>query len=220
MKRYLLRAVFVGMSIGMLSGGTGWSPAVLAHESEGIEAAEHFQPVPSNLTMKERRSYEEKCPGGLSDKFRLGGKVNNPKTFTLDTLRGQPNQTNVWAFFRSGSSPTGFTTSEWRGVLLYDLLREAEVALNPDIRNDLYRKIVLVTGTDCYQQAFSLGELAPAIGGQHQIIVAYEKDGALLDSAGFARIISPGDKSGARNVSNIVRIQVIDPKLPPQPSNP
>lgn len=56
-----------------------------------------------------------------------------------------------------------------------------------------------------------MGELVLAIGGQHQIIVAYAKDGALLSSDGFARIINPGDKSGARNVSNLTRIQVIDP---------
>jgi hypothetical protein len=49
--------------------------------------------------------------------------------------------------------------------------------------------------------------------------VAYAKDGVLLPSEGFARIINPGDKSGARNVSNIIRIQVIDPPLPQQPAN-
>jgi hypothetical protein len=59
-----------------------------------------------------------------------------------------------------------------------------------------------------------MGELVPAIGGQHQIIVAYAKDGVLLPSEGFARNINSGDKSGARNVANIIRIQVIDPPLP------
>lgn len=220
MKRCLWRGVFVWMVVGVFCGGMGWPSAAWAQMEGGMEAAEHSQPVPSYLSMKERQAYEQKCPGGPSDKFRLGGKVNNPRNFTLDTLRGQPNQTTVWAFYRSGSSPTGFETGEWKGVLLYDLLLGAEVVLNPGIKNDLYRKIVLVTASDCYQQAFSLGELVPAIGGQHQIIVAYEKDGSLLDTSGFARIISPGDKSGARNVSNIVRIQVIDPPLPPQAANP
>jgi hypothetical protein len=43
------------------------------------------------------------------------------------------------------------------------------------------------------------------------VIVAYTKDGVLLADAGFARILNPGDKSGARNVSNIIRIEVFDP---------
>ena len=104
--------------------------------------------------------------------------------------------------------------------MLYDLLTQAQIILNPGVKNDLNRKVILVTGSDCYQQAFTMGELAPAIGGQHQVIVAFAKDGALLTDAGFARIINPGDKSGARNVSNIIRIQVFDPPLPKQDPNP
>ena len=157
------------------------------------------------------------CPGGPSTQFRLGGKVTNPTTFNLNKLQAQPYDTTVWAFYRSG---TGFETGEWTGVLLYDLLTQAQIILNPGVKNDLNRKVILVTGSDCYQQAFTMGELVPAIGGQHQVIVAFAKDGALLTDAGFARIISPGDKSGARNVSNIIRIQVFDPPLPKQDPNP
>ncbi|MGQ0557544.1 MAG: molybdopterin-dependent oxidoreductase [Nitrospiraceae bacterium] len=190
-----------------------------AQEIEGLEAAQNNQPAPSNLSPEESRKHFLNCPGGPSAQFRLGGKVKNSKTFNLDTLRGQPTQTTVWAFYRSGSSPTGFETGQWTGILLYDLLQQAQIALNTGVKNDLNRKVILVTGSDCYQQAFSMGELVPAIGGQHQVIVAYAKDGVLLPSEGFARIIHPGDKSGARNVSNIIRIQVIDPPLPQQPSN-
>lgn len=190
-----------------------------AQEIEGLEAAHNNQPAPPNMSPEEARQHFSNCPGGPSVQFRLGGKVKNPKTFNLDTLRGQPMQTTVWAFYRSGANPTGFETGEWTGILLYDLLQQAQLVLNPGVKNDLNRKVILVTGSDCYQQAFSMGELVPAIGGQHQIIVAYAKDGALLSSDGFARIINPGDKSGARNVSNLIRIQVIDPPLPQQSSN-
>lgn len=187
-----------------------------AQEIEGLEAAQNTQPAPTNMSPEESRKHFLNCPGGPSAQFRLGGKVKNPKTFNLYTLKGQSTQTTVWAFYRSGS---GFETGQWTGVLLYDLLQQAQIELNTGVKNDLNRKIILVTGSDCYQQAFSMGELVPAIGGQHQIIVAYAKDGVLLPSEGFARIINPGDKSGARNVSNIIRIQVIDPPLPQQPSN-
>ncbi len=190
-----------------------------AQDVEGLEAADNKQPAPTNLSPEESRKHFLNCPGGPSTQFRLAGKVKYPRTFNLDTLRGQPTQTTVWAFYRSGSSPTGFETGQWTGVLLYDLLQQAQIALNAEVRNDLNRKIILVTGSDCYQQAFSMGELVPAIGGQHQVIVAYAKDGVLLPSQGFARIINPGDKSGARNVSNIIRIQVIDPPLPQPSSN-
>lgn len=205
------RLVFVAL-IGFL----GCSSLVLtdslrAQDIEGLEAADNRQPAPTNMSPEEARRYSLNCPGGPSTQFRLGGKVKNSRTFNLDTLRGQPTHTNVWAFYRSGAS---FETGQWTGVLLYDLLQQAQIVLNPEVKNDPNRKIILVTGSDCYQQAFSMGELVPAIGGQHQIIVAYAKDGVLLQSEGFARIINPGDKSGARNVSNLIRIQVIDPPLP------
>lgn len=46
------------------------------------------------------------------------------------------------------------------------------------------------------------------------------KAGALLTDTGFARIINPGDKSGARNVSNTIRTLVFDPPLPKQDPTP
>lgn len=201
--------------LGFLGGsGLTLTDSLHAQEIEGLEAADNRQPAPTNMSPEESRNHYLNCPGGSSPQFRLGGKVKNPKTFNLDALRGQPTQTTVWAFYRSGGSPTGFATGQWTGVLLYDLLQQAQIVLNPEAKNDLNRKVILVTGSDCYQQAFAMGELVPAIGGQHQIIVAYAKDGVLLSSEGFARIINPGDKSGARNVSNIIRIQVIDPPSP------
>lgn len=195
------------------------TPVLQAQEIEGLEAAQNSQPAPTNMSPEESRKHFLSCPGGPSAQFHLGGKVKNPRSFTLGTLQGQSTQTTVWAFYRSGGSPTGFETGEWMGVLLYDLLQQAQITLNSGVKNDLNRKIILVTGSDCYQQAFSMGELVPAIGGQHQVIVAYAKDGVLLSSDGFARIINPGDRSGARNVSNIIRIQVIDPPLPLQAPN-
>jgi hypothetical protein len=35
--------------------------------------------------------------------------------------------------------------------LLYDLLQQAQITLNSGVKNDLNRKIILVTGSDCYQ---------------------------------------------------------------------
>lgn len=202
------RLVFIAL-VGFLGCSSVVIPASLrAQEVEGLEAADNKQPAPTNMSPEEARKHSLNCPGGPSTQFQLGGKVKNPRTFNLDTLRGQPTQTSVWAFYRSGGSPTGFETGEWTGILLYDLLQQAQIVLNPEAKNDLNRKVILVTGSDCYQQAFAMGELVPAIGGQHQIIVAYAKDGVLLQSEGFARIINSGDKSGARNVSNIIRIQI------------
>ena len=90
----------------------------------------------------------------------------------------------------------------------------AEVVVDPSRRNDLSRKSVLITGSDCYQQLYSLGELDPRLGGGHQVIVAFLRDDALMDEGeGMARIINSGDKAGARRVRNITHIRVLTPPL-------
>lgn len=94
-------------------------------------------------------------------------------------------------------------------------MQEAGVIVDPARRNDLSRKPVLITGSDCYEQLYALGELDPRLGGSHQIIVAFLRDDVLLDDGeGMARIINPGDKAGARRVHNITHIRVLTPPPP------
>jgi hypothetical protein len=91
-------------------------------------------------------------------------------------------------------------------------LQEAGIIVDPDRRNDLGRKSVLITGSDCYEQLYFMGELEPRLGGSHQVIVAFLRDDVLLDDGeGMARIINPGDKAGARRVFNITHIRVLTP---------
>ena len=152
---------------------------------------------------------EASCKGGQSSSFLLGGEVKNPKTFNLQELSSLPNQAVIQdAYFGGG----GVEQGEFTGVLLWDLINSAEVITNPKIKHDLLRKYVLVTSSDCYQQLFSLGELDPSVGGSHQVAVAYKKNGQLLVTDGFARLVVPGDKAGARRVHNIIRIEVLGPK--------
>jgi hypothetical protein len=155
----------------------------------------------------------QECPGGYAVTFELDGEVNLPKTYALqDFLRQGRNWTRVQDFFLTGSGSDGGT---FTGILLWDLLQKAEVKVDPARRNDLSRKSVLITGSDCYEQLYSLGELEPRLGGSHQVIVAFMRDNVLLgEGEGMARIINPGDKAGARRVFNITRIRVLTP--PPE----
>jgi hypothetical protein len=130
--------------------------------------------------------------------------------FDLDQLtqKYSPAQENV-TYFAAGS----VVTESFTGVLLWDLLNSPPVGgitTNPKIKNDILHKVVVVTGSDCYQSVFGAGEIAPSFGGS-QIMVAYASGGAPLGTAGFARIVVPSDKAGGRFVSNIVEIEVKDP---------
>ena len=151
------------------------------------------------------------CEGGYAPVFRLGGRVQFPKNFDLNTLSQEP-LTTVHDFFLTGQ---GTDSGTFTGVLLWDLLQEAQVITDPAQRNDLLRKAVLITGSDCYETVYAMGELVPQLGGTHQVIVAFKRDGQFLgETEGMARIINAGDKAGARRVFNIVRIRVLDVQPP------
>ena len=156
------------------------------------------------------------CPGGVSSSFTVSGQVTNPAVFNLSQLQQfAPTQANV-TYFAAGS----VVTESFTGVLLWDLLNQPPVggiATDPTVKNDILHKIVIVTGTDCYQSVFGAGEFDPSVGGS-QIMVAYATGGQSLGSAGFARIVVPGDKAGGRFVSNIANIDVEDAGS--YPSNP
>jgi hypothetical protein len=152
----------------------------------------------------------QQCPGGVSSKFKVTGEVNTPQVFDLDKLTQEfsPAQENV-TYFAAGS----VVTESFTGVLLWDLLNSPPVGgitTNSNIKNDILHKIIVVSGSDCYQSVFGAGEIDPSFGGG-QIMVAYATGGASLGTAGFARIVAPGDKAGGRFVSNIVAIEVKDP---------
>src|SRR5689334_40152 len=93
------------------------------------------------------------CPGGVSDSFTVSGDVTKRATFDLDGLEQfPPAQQNV-TYFAAGS----VVTESFTGVLLWDLLNSPPVngiITDPTVKNDILHKVVIVTGTDCYQSVF------------------------------------------------------------------
>jgi DMSO/TMAO reductase YedYZ molybdopterin-dependent catalytic subunit len=151
--------------------------------------------------------------GGYSPSFILGGEVLNPKTFDETTLR-QYESTKVEVVYGAGS---GIESGSFVGVLLWDLINEAGVIVDPTRKNDQLRKYVVITGSDGYQVILALGEIIPDFGAQ-QVVVAYERDGQTLGAdQGVARLVVPGDKRGGRHLNRITHIAVCD--SPPDRKN-
>jgi DMSO/TMAO reductase YedYZ molybdopterin-dependent catalytic subunit len=145
--------------------------------------------------------------GGYAPAFELRGAIDRPASFTLDKLR-QYQPSRVDAVFGAGTS---LQASTFIGVSLWELIREAGPKTSPDRKNDLLRKVVVVTGSDGYQVALALAEIIPDFGGE-LVLVAYQRDGRPLGpDEGMARLVVPNDKRGGRYVSNIIRIEVRDP---------
>ena len=90
----------------------------------------------------------QQCPGGVSSKFVVTGDVTKSQIFDLDQLtqKYSPAQENV-TYFAAGS----VVTESFTGVLLWDLLSSSPVngiVTNPNIKNDILHKVIIVTGTD------------------------------------------------------------------------
>jgi DMSO/TMAO reductase YedYZ molybdopterin-dependent catalytic subunit len=158
-------------------------------------------PAPSNAQI-----------GNYADSFELTGLVQNPRTYTLEDLMTYPSITLTAAY----GAGNGFQVGTYTGVSLWDLLQENRVITDPSRNNDLNRKYIVATGSDGYEQVFSLAEIHPEFGAE-VVLIAYMRDGQLLGpSEGMARVVITTDKRGGRLVSNLVRLEVRDIDSPPR----
>ncbi len=133
--------------------------------------------------------------------LKLGGMVQHPQGFTLAELKALPAQ-HVDASF---TTMHGQDHHVWTGVPLWDLVAKAGLRDEPGKRTGM-RHVLMVSGQDGYAAAFGIGEIDPAIGGK-QVIVAYRQDDQPGDLASL-RLIVPGDKHGARDVHDVVGVEV------------
>jgi hypothetical protein len=157
------------------------------------------------------------CPGGPTTTFTVTGQVKNPTIFDIHRLQQLPTAQQNITYFAAGT----VTSQSFTGALLWDLLNNSPVGgivVDPSIKNDILHKIVIVTGSDCYQSVFGAGEIDPFFGGS-QVMVAYAANGQPLGANGFARIAIPGDKVGGRFVSMITNIDVEDAANAPPKSH-
>ncbi|MEH2251980.1 hypothetical protein [Nostoc sp.] len=180
---------------------------------------------------------KNKCLGGFSPSFRLGGEIKNPTTYNLQNLRNLRDTlknknpalvTEITVSFQTGSGPR---TETYYGVPLWELINNPKAGggLKPgnsglNSKNSFLRQYVLVDATDCYGAVVAIGEIQPNFEGK-TVLVAYAKKGAdgkvvpLIDE-GFARLVVPGDKAGGRYVSNVTNILILSaPASPLKPKN-
>lgn len=98
----------------------------------------------------------------------------------------------------------GPSTGRYKGVLFWDVL-VANKAFADLEHNAELKDTFVVTGRDGYQIAFSVGEIHPEFGNT-PMMIATEVDGKPF--ADGLRVIVPGDKRGARNVRQVVKIEL------------
>ena len=161
----------------------------------------------ASLTVRASGSTVAGSGGGPSKQFGVTGAVVHGMTFDLAALKALPAITET----------VGGTT--YVGVSLWDLLNTTTgIVTDPAVKNDVLDKFVVATGSDGYKALISMGEIDPAFGDQPDL-VAYEADGTLLDTNGFARLVVPGDVKAGRYVSNLINLQVFSAAPVPEPAN-
>lgn len=156
--------------------------------------------------------------GGLSQSFALAGQIVNPRAFNLADLQALPQITRTVSVL-SGGNPTPQVRT-FTGVSLWTLLTSAAagggIITDASVKNDILGKYVVATGSDGYKAVVSLGEFNPSFGAD-DILVAIDESGGGLGTAGFARLIVPGDVRAGRFVSNLVGLEVLGAPLTPVP---
>jgi hypothetical protein len=114
----------------------------------------------------------------------VGGQVKMPKWANVLALQQLPHVSQNVTYFAAGQVENDTFT----GALLWDLLQSVGILTNPNVKNDILRKIIVVTGTDGYVSVFTAREIDPGFGG-NQIIVAYEDNRQPLGCEGPAQIV-------------------------------
>ncbi|HEY4191455.1 MAG TPA: hypothetical protein VGM46_02315 [Mesorhizobium sp.] len=98
----------------------------------------------------------------------------------------------------------GVSNGHYKGALLWDVLK-ANGAIAETGHHDDLRQVFAVIGRDGYRIDFSVGEIAPEFGNK-PMMIATDVDGKPI-ADGF-RLVVPGDRLGARNVRDVVRIEI------------
>jgi hypothetical protein len=121
---------------------------------------------------------------------------------TLEKLAALPAVEMDIAFMTSKGEQKG----HFKGPLVWTVLKElGHLDAGADHRE--LKRTFAVLGRDGYEIVFSVGEIAPDFGNTPALI-ALQVDRKALPVSNGLRLVVPGDKRGARNVRDIVKLEV------------
>jgi DMSO/TMAO reductase YedYZ molybdopterin-dependent catalytic subunit len=134
------------------------------------------------------------------------GDVHNPTTLTLDALRALPPHSRSVTF----GTDTGPQSHAYVGAALTDIVAAADPNVDPADKHPLLPFTILAVGADGYSAAVSWAEISPQLA-PAPVLVAYTQDGVPLDEP---RLVVPGDIEGARYVSRLAELRIVDLRHP------
>ncbi len=131
--------------------------------------------------------------------IQVTGNVNHPQNLTLTQLQAYPT-TTIQATLTSGGNPSDNGVFKYTGVLLRDILNQAQVTANATS--------IYVQASDGYGATISLKDAQ-----SDSTLIAYSKDGNSLlplksGGEGPFRLVIGGDTYAQRWVKGVIVIKV------------
>lgn len=131
--------------------------------------------------------------------IQIVGNVDNPQNVTFTELESYP-QVTIRAKLTSGGNPSDNGVFNYTGVLLRDLLNQAQVSANATS--------VYIQASDGYGATISLKDAQ-----DNSTLIAYKKDGNALmplknGGEGPFRLIIGGDTYAQRWVKGVIALKV------------
>ncbi|MEU9860185.1 molybdopterin-dependent oxidoreductase [Streptomyces sp. NPDC047971] len=134
---------------------------------------------------------------------RVAGQVDKPYTVTLADLRSRP-QVSVQVRYTSAKGPQQHT---YQGVLLHDVLKDAQPRFDESKKNGQLRGVVAATGGGDYRAVLGWAELDPGFA-KSRVLLAVSEDGKPFDDTAGPRLVVPQDSRGGRYVSELNQLWV------------
>jgi DMSO/TMAO reductase YedYZ molybdopterin-dependent catalytic subunit len=132
---------------------------------------------------------------------QVTGAVKQPLTLSADDLAKMPRASVT-------TTSSGMETV-YEGVWLHEILKRAGVPQGGELRGKALAGYAVAEAQDGYQVLFSLGELDPSFI-DNQILLADTANGKpMFGATGRFRLVVPKDKPGARSVSMLTKIEVV-----------
>ena len=125
---------------------------------------------------------------------------------TLADLAAMPRTTT--------SATVGGRTHELEGVLVYEILKKAGQPLGDQLRKSQLVRYALFTAHDGYRVLFALPEFDPAFTPARALLADRMDGGPLPAKKGPLWLVLPGEKSQARSVYMVERIELQSAREP------
>lgn len=140
--------------------------------------------------------------GGYAPSFEITGAVRQPCSYELADLQRLPAIDVIHSCINENTH--ALQSHAYRGVLLWTLLVEAQ----PALPGDALGGYLAVSASDGFEVVLALAEIDPAYD-RREVIVAYERDGTLLDETlGMAMLVVPDDRTCGRDVFWLTRLDL------------